>query len=116
MTMRTQRALPRQFSFEFFPPKTPEGMEKLRATRRQLEQLKPHFFSCTYGAGGSTRERTQATVARIVRETALKPAAHLTCVGASKAQIGSVLDGFAEAGVRHVVALRGDQSSIARAK
>jgi methylenetetrahydrofolate reductase (NADPH) len=95
-------------SFEFFPPKTPEAEASLWESIRRLEPLRPAFVSVTYGAGGSTRERTQATVARIVRETSLKPAAHLTCVSASKAEIASVVKGFAEAGVRHIVALRGD--------
>ena len=77
------------FSFEFFPPNTPEGQKKLRETTRQLAQLKPEFFSVTYGAGGSTRERTHATISRILRETTLKPAAHLTCVASTKAEMMS---------------------------
>ena len=76
-----------EISVEFFPPQTPEGVEKLRATRAKLAELKPEFFSVTYGAGGSTRERTHATVARIVRETQIKPAAHLTCVAATREEI-----------------------------
>jgi methylenetetrahydrofolate reductase (NADPH) len=99
---------PVRVSFEFFPPKTDEAEAGLWDSIGRLAPLQPTFVSVTYGAGGSTRERTQATVARMVRETALKPAAHLTCVGASKDEIDMVLDGFAEAGVRHVVALRGD--------
>jgi methylenetetrahydrofolate reductase (NADPH) len=99
---------PVRVSFEFFPPKTDEAEATLWEAIGRLAPLQPSFVSVTYGAGGSTRERTQATVARIVRETALRPAAHLTCVAASRTEIGSVLDGFHEAGVRHIVALRGD--------
>jgi len=95
-------------SFEFFPPKT-EAMEaQLWEAITQLAPLDPAFVSVTYGAGGSTRERTHATVARLVRETALKPAAHLTCVAASKAEIAEIADHYWQAGVRHIVALRGD--------
>ena len=95
-------------SFEFFPPKT-EAMEAtLWQAIRKLEPLRPAFVSVTYGAGGSTRERTHATVRRIVEETALKPAAHLTCVGASRTEVDAVVRGYWDAGVRHVVALRGD--------
>ena len=95
-------------SFEFFPPKT-EAMEtQLWNAVVELAPLNPSFVSVTYGAGGSTRERTHATVARIVGETALVPAAHLTCVAASKDEIAEVADRYWEAGVRHVVALRGD--------
>ncbi|WEK49870.1 MAG: methylenetetrahydrofolate reductase [NAD(P)H] [Candidatus Kaistia colombiensis] len=95
-------------SFEFFPPKTEAMEETLWASIERLAPLAPDFVSVTYGAGGSTRERTHATVARILQETPLKPAAHLTCVGASKAEIDAVVDGYAETGVRHIVALRGD--------
>jgi len=95
-------------SFEFFPPKS-EAMEaQLWEAITQLAPLDPAFVSVTYGAGGSTRERTHATVARLVRETALKPAAHLTCVAASKAEIAEIADQYWQAGVRHIVALRGD--------
>jgi len=95
-------------SFEFFPPKSEKMEEQLWEAITQLAPLAPSFVSVTYGAGGSTRERTHATVARIVKETALKPAAHLTCVAASKAEIAEVADQYWEAGVRHIVALRGD--------
>ena len=95
-------------SFEFFPPKTEAMEETLWTSIERLAPLSPSFVSVTYGAGGSTRERTHATVSRILKETALKPAAHLTCVGASKAEIDAVVDGYAETGVRHIVALRGD--------
>jgi len=95
-------------SFEFFPPKT-EGLEaQLWEAIRKLEPLSPSFVSVTYGAGGSTRDRTHRTVARIVSETTLKPAAHLTCVSASRADVDHVLRDYWAAGVRHIVALRGD--------
>jgi methylenetetrahydrofolate reductase (NADPH) len=95
-------------SYEFFPPKTPQMEAQLWETVKRLEALKPHFVSVTYGAGGSTRERTHAIVARIARETQMKPAAHLTCVASSVAEIDDILDGYWDAGVRHIVALRGD--------
>jgi methylenetetrahydrofolate reductase (NADPH) len=95
-------------SFEFFPPKTAEMEEKLWQTITRLEWLAPRFVSVTYGAGGSTRERTHATVVRIRRDTRLEPAAHLTCVGASRAEIDAVAAHYREAGIRHIVALRGD--------
>jgi methylenetetrahydrofolate reductase (NADPH) len=95
-------------SFEFFPPKT-DAMEKtLWMSIERLKPLAPSFVSVTYGAGGSTRERTHATLARILAETSLKPAAHLTCVAASKAEVDGVIDAYREAGIRHIVALRGD--------
>jgi methylenetetrahydrofolate reductase (NADPH) len=95
-------------SFEFFPPKS-EAMEaRLWDAVGQLEPLNPDFISVTYGAGGSTRERTHRTVSRIIQETKMKPAAHLTCVAASRAQVDEVLAQYWEAGVRHIVALRGD--------
>lgn len=95
-------------SFEFFPPKNDKMEEGLWSAIRRLEPLRPEFVSVTYGAGGSTRERTHNTVARIVRETALAPAAHLTCVGASRAEVDAVVRDYWAAGVRHIVALRGD--------
>ena len=97
-----------QVSFEFFPPKTEKMEETLWASIKSLAPLAPRFVSVTYGAGGSTRERTHATVARIVQETDVPAAAHLTCVGASKAEIAEVATAYWEAGVRHIVALRGD--------
>ncbi len=99
---------PIRVSFEFFPPKSAEAETALWGSIEKLAPLEPDFVSVTYGAGGSTRERTHNTVARIVRETRMKPAAHLTCVGASKGEIDEVLRGYWEAGVRHVVGLRGD--------
>jgi methylenetetrahydrofolate reductase (NADPH) len=99
---------PIRVSFEFFPPKTPEMEATLWSSIERLAPLKPAFVSVTYGAGGSTRERTHNTVARMVRETALKPAAHLTCVAATKREVDEVVDSYWAAGVRHIVALRGD--------
>jgi methylenetetrahydrofolate reductase (NADH) len=95
-------------SFEFFPPKTAEMEERLWQTITRLEWLAPRFVSVTYGAGGTTRERTHATVARIRRETRLEPAAHLTCVGASRMEIDAIARRYWDAGIRHIVALRGD--------
>ncbi len=95
-------------SFEFFPPKTEEAEQQLWSSIRRLEPLNPSFVSVTYGAGGSTRERTHATVKRIVEETRLKPAAHLTCVAHPRHEIGEIVAGYWNAGVRHIVALRGD--------
>ncbi len=95
-------------SFEFFPPKTPKMEEQFWGSVAALVPLGPRFVSVTYGAGGSTRERTHSMVARIVRETGLSAAAHLTCVGASKAEIAEVADAYWQAGIRHIVALRGD--------
>ena len=95
-------------SFEFFPPKTPEMDKSLWLTIERLATLSPSFVSVTYGAGGSTRERTHATIARILKETDLLPAAHLTCVGASRGEIDEIVDRYHEVGVRHIVALRGD--------
>jgi methylenetetrahydrofolate reductase (NADPH) len=100
--------VPLNISFEFFPPKTEQMQVTLWESIARLAPLRPSFVSVTYGAGGSTRERTHETVARIVRETTLKPAAHLTCVGASRAEINAVAARYWEAGVRHLVALRGD--------
>jgi methylenetetrahydrofolate reductase (NADPH) len=101
-------ACPIKVSFEFFPPKTPEMEATLWSSIERLAPLQPNFVSVTYGAGGTTRERTHNTVARMLRETALKPAAHLTCVAATKTEIEEVLRSYWDTGVRHVVALRGD--------
>jgi len=95
-------------SFEFFPPKTPEMETQLWATIRALEPLAPAYVSVTYGAGGSSRETTFATLARIVETTSLRPAAHLTCIGHSKAAIENLLRKYWQKGIRHIVALRGD--------
>ncbi len=98
-------------SFEFFPPKTAEMEKTLWEAIGRLAPLRPAFVSVTYGAGGSTRERTHATVKRILAETGLVPAAHLTCVDATRAEVDAVIDSYIAAGVRHIVALRGDPSS-----
>jgi methylenetetrahydrofolate reductase (NADPH) len=95
-------------SFEFFPPKSEKMEQTLWESIKTLEPLHPRFVSVTYGAGGSTRERTHSTVERILRETALTPAAHLTCVGATREQVDAVARDYWEIGVRHIVALRGD--------
>ena len=95
-------------SFEFFPPKTPDMQARLWRSVEKLEPLAPDFVSVTYGAGGSTRERTHETVSRIVKETDLAVAAHLTCVAATRADVDSVLKEYWAAGVKHIVALRGD--------
>ena len=95
-------------SFEFFPPKTDEAEEALWQAIRRLEPMQPAFVSVTYGAGGSTRERTHRTVRRIIEETSIAPAAHLTCVAASRDEVDEVIRDYWEGGVRHIVALRGD--------
>ena len=95
-------------SFEFFPPKTEEMERSLWDTINRLAPLTPNFVSVTYGAGGSTRERTHSTITRILAETSLTPAAHLTCVGAARSEIDEIVDRYHEVGVRHIVALRGD--------
>ncbi len=95
-------------SFEFFPPATQAMEATLWESIKRLAPLGPTFVSVTYGAGGSTRERTHATVARIVKETSVKPAAHLTCVNAACDEIDAIVRGYWDAGVRHIVALRGD--------
>lgn len=97
-----------QLSFEFFPPKTEALETQLWSCIRRLEPLAPRFVSVTYGAGGTTQARTHATLIRLVQETGLTPAAHLTCVGASRAEVDAVARSYWEAGVRHIVALRGD--------
>jgi methylenetetrahydrofolate reductase (NADPH) len=95
-------------SFEFFPPKTDKMAETLWESIQTLAPLHPRFVSVTYGAGGSTRERTHATVERLLKETDLTPAAHLTCVGASRDEIDAIARDYWDLGVRHIVALRGD--------
>jgi methylenetetrahydrofolate reductase (NADPH) len=103
---------PIKVSFEFSPPRTAESEDQLWASIRKLEPLRPAFVSVTYGAGGSTRERTHATVKRIVQETSLRPAAHLTCVSSPRAEIDDIVRGYWDAGVRHIVALRGDMPNM----
>src|ERR1043165_1608520 len=95
-------------SFEFFPPKTDEMEKTLWESIERLAPLRPNFVSVTYGAGGSTRERTHATVKRILAETALTPAAHLARGGGTLGEVGGVIRAYHDAGVRHIVALRGD--------
>lgn len=105
---RLGRAGGPRVSFEFFPPKSDKLEEQLWQVIGRLEPLAPSFVSVTYGAGGSTRDRTHRTVSRIVEETSLKPAAHLTCVAASRGEVDDVMRAYWDAGVRHLVALRGD--------
>ena len=104
-----------EISFEFFPPKSDKMAETLWHAIETLAPLRPRFVSVTYGAGGSTRERTHATVERLVRETDLTPAAHLTCVGASRGEIDDIARSYWDSGVRHIVALRGDPPEPGRA-
>ena len=99
---------PPALSFEFFPPRTDALEQQLWACIHRLAPLGPRFVSVTYGAGGTTQARTHATVARLLRETALVPAAHLTCVGATRTEVDAVARDYWDAGVRHIVALRGD--------
>ena len=108
--MESQKKFAPTFSFEFFPPQTPEGVEKLRATRKQLAQLNPKFFSVTFGAGGSTRDRTLETVLEIQAEGYVA-APHLSCIGATSENIRDMLQKYRAGGIRHVVALRGDLPS-----
>ena len=108
--MESQRGRPRVFSFEFFPPKTPEGVEKLRATRKQLAQLDPAFFSVTYGAGGSTREGTLATVLEI-RKAGSPAAPHLSCIASTRENLREVIKQYKANDIKHIVALRGDMPS-----
>jgi methylenetetrahydrofolate reductase (NADPH) len=98
-------------SFEFFPPKAGDAETAFWNTLRKLESVGPQFVSVTYGAGGTTQDRSLETVRRIVSDTSLAPAAHLTCVGAPKAEINAVIQKFWDAGVRHILALRGDPAS-----
>ena len=108
--MQSQKKFPRTFSFEFFPPNTPEGQEKLRATTRQLAQLKPMFFSVTFGAGGSTRDRTLGTVLDI-RAMGEAAAPHISCIASTRENIRDWLQRYKESGIKHLVALRGDLPS-----
>lgn len=99
-----------EISIEFFPPQTPEGLEKLRSTRAELAKLQPEFFSVTYGAGGSTRERTFATV-REIAASGSEAAPHLSCIGSTRDSIRTILSEYADAGIKRIVALRGDLPS-----
>jgi methylenetetrahydrofolate reductase (NADPH) len=100
----------KSFSMEFFPPQTPEGREKLRATRRQLARLEPEFFSVTFGAGGTTRERTFETVMEI-RQEGFEAAPHISCIASSRESIRDMLQRYRDTGIRRLVALRGDMPS-----
>lgn len=114
MAMRTGQARTANglgVSFEFFPPKTEKMEQTLWESVERLAPLEPSFVSVTYGAGGSTRERTHATLSRILAQTALSPAAHLTCVDATREEVDAVVSDYHEAGIRHIVALRGDPAS-----
>jgi methylenetetrahydrofolate reductase (NADPH) len=106
----------RSFSFEFFPPKDDAGEEQLWNAIRALEPYRPTFVSVTYGAGGSSRDKTVSITGRIARETSLIPMAHLTCVGHTREELGEILDSYVEAGVSHVMALRGDPKEGPRAE
>ncbi len=108
--MESQKKFARTFSFEFFPPQTPEGAEKLRAARKQLAQLNPKFFSVTFGAGGSTRDRTLETVLEIQAE-GYAAAPHLSCIGSTSENIRTMLQSYRDGGIRHIIALRGDLPS-----
>jgi methylenetetrahydrofolate reductase (NADPH) len=99
---------PLRVSFEFFPPKPGEAEESFWATVKRLETIGPDFVSVTYGAGGTTQDRTLATLRRLTGETRLRAAGHLTCVGKSKAEVNAVIRAYQDAGVHHIVALRGD--------
>lgn len=108
--MKSQQKFSPTFSFELFPPQTPQGIEKLRLTRKELSQYKPKFFSVTFGAGGSTRERTLETVLEIQAE-GYNVAPHLSCIGSTQQNIRTILDKYFQVGIRHIVALRGDLPS-----
>ena len=108
--MESQKKYARTFSFEFFPPRTQDGVEKLRATRAQLAQLKPRFFSVTFGAGGSTRDRTLEAAIEIQRQ-GFEAAPHISCVGSTRESIVAILEQYKAHGIRHTVALRGDLPS-----
>lgn len=108
--MKSQQKFSPTFSFELFPPQTPQGIEKLRLTRKELSQYNPKFFSVTFGAGGSTRERTLETVMEIQAE-GYNVAPHLSCIGSTQQNIRAILDKYFQVGIRHIVALRGDLPS-----
>ncbi len=109
--MESQQQHSRAFSFEFYPPKTEKGRINLGGTRERLESLKPRFFSVTFGAGGSTRDRTIETVLEIQRESSIDAAPHLSCVGSTRESIGELLELYRSQGVRRILALRGDMPS-----
>ncbi|MEJ2565514.1 MAG: methylenetetrahydrofolate reductase [NAD(P)H] [Gammaproteobacteria bacterium] len=109
--MDSQKKYPKAYSIEFFPPKTEQSAEKLRATYTQLAPLKPCFASVTFGAGGSTQDRTFDTVREIKQETGIDVAPHLSCIGSTKDSIRQILSNYKSQGIRHIVALRGDMPS-----
>lgn len=109
--MQSQKQHQPVYSFEFFPPKSDDGAEKLRRTRTELAALKPRFFSVTFGAGGSTRDRTYDTVVEIQRDAGIDAAPHLSCIGSTKQNIRDILAAYRAAGISHIVALRGDMPS-----
>jgi methylenetetrahydrofolate reductase (NADPH) len=110
--MQSQKNFPRYFSCEFFPPKTEQGMEKLLAVSKQLkEEINPAFFSVTFGAGGSTRERTFEAVTQISKQSAVSVAPHLSCIGSTRAQLTEILQSYKDQNIRRIVALRGDMPS-----
>jgi len=109
--MESQKTFTKKFSFEFFPPKTPEAVGKLQTTQGQLARLKPDFFSVTFGAGGSTRERTLETVIDIYQKTGIEGVPHVSCIGSTIEEIKSILNSYIEEGIHKVVALRGDLPS-----
>jgi len=109
--MKSQRQYPKAYSFEFFPAKTAEGEEKLRTVSQKLAELNPCFFSVTFGAGGSTRDRTRETVVQIKQITGVDVAPHLSCIGSSRDNIREILQSYIDNGIRHLVALRGDMPS-----
>jgi len=111
--MKTQQQYPAQFSFELFPPRTPEGTAKLPNIAAQLAALQPKYFSVTYGAGGSDQDGTYETVVRVVEKTRVEAAPHLTCVGSTRAKIAALLQRYKAAGVKRIVALRGDLPATA---
>jgi methylenetetrahydrofolate reductase (NADPH) len=110
MTMQNQNTHSKKFSFEFFPPKTDEGKEKLRVVRTELAALKPAFFSVTFGAGGSTQDGTLQTVLDIQRD-GHDAAPHLSCIGSTRESIRGILNEYRKGGIKHIVALRGDLPS-----
>ena len=109
--MESQKKFKRAFSFEFFPPKTADGIAKLEATSQLLAELEPRFFSVTFGAGGSTRDRTYETVIDIREKSGIDAAPHLSCISSTQENIGQMLAAYIDAGINRIVALRGDMPS-----
>ena len=109
--VESQKKFSPKFSFEFFPPRTPEAVGKLQMTQERLARFKPDFFSVTYGAGGSTRQRTFETVQDIREKTGIDAAPHISCIGSMTSEIKSVLETYKAAGIKRTVALRGDHPS-----